>query len=232
MSSIYILDENKKDREYLELYLKLEDHDVTCFATVEDFESALANTLPPDLIILELHYEQNNGFFIAKQITRSPFFFISADSTQSDRIMALEMGAEDFVSKPYSPREVVLRVKNILKNLNSKQILQNTILASEKWSCMEDVMTVNKKTHILDINGVQIELTPVQWKIIVYLMDNYKSPVSRDEIKSDSLNHHLNFSAQTLNSHIKNLRMKLGYHWIKTVWNYGYQFKGTPCKQN
>ncbi|MFQ3547251.1 MAG: response regulator transcription factor [Termitinemataceae bacterium] len=233
---IYIIEDNPQIREVVAEYLKLKDHEVLEFARTEGVLDALLRR-PPDLCILDVMLPDGNGFALAKHIRTSipdvPFIFLTAKDTESDRILGLEIGADDYISKPFSPRELVLRVEAVLRRTGKTGTVRNARkIKDETWTCSGASLVINEQAHIARVDNQEIRLTGVEWKILLYLASQPGVLVSRERILGECLEYIFSGSERIVDTHIKNIRHKLGKdEWIETVRGFGYRFAGVKKQE-
>ena len=225
-----MVEDNETLREAVCSYLRLNDHEIVEFAGAAGVPEAL-HSKPPELIVLDVMLPDGDGFLLAKQIRRShlvPIIFLTAKSSESDRITGFEVGADDYVIKPFSPRELSLRVEAVLRRN------RNTVLLSEapkRWTLDEHVLEIDEMAHSATLDGRQIKLTVAEWKILVHLAAHPGMVAGRERLLGDTLDYLVpEGSERTVDTHIKNLRAKMGSsRWIETVRGFGYRFSGTPA---
>jgi len=148
---------------------------------------------------------------------------ISKRNTESDRITGFEVGADDYLVKPFSTKELALRIIAILRRMNS--MIQT--VKEKRWNLGESILTTDENAHKALLNGSVLKLTTAEWKILIYLTSNGGAVVSREQILDRCLEYSFEGYDRTVDTHIKNLRSKLiDPHWIETVRGYGYRFAG------
>jgi len=196
-------------------------------AIADDGEEAL-NALSkerPDLIILDIMLPGMDGFEACRLIKQNtklkniPIIMLTAKGEEVDRIVGLELGADDYVVKPFSPRELTLRIKAILK--------RGKIEESPKDIIQRGNLIINVPKHQVTVNNKGIELTPIEFKLLVILIERNGRIQSRDQLLSDVWDMHADVFTRTVDTHIKRLREKLGKTGskIETVRGLGYRFK-------
>lgn len=224
---IYVIEDNSQIREVLVEYLKLKDHEVMEFTGTQGVVEAVAHR-PPDLCILDVLLPDGNGFALAKKLRDKcpevPFIFLTAKDSESDRIQGLELGAEDYVVKPFSPRELVLRVEAVLRRTGKKPSRGG---GEGVWKLENSVLRIDEVSHTLTVDEREVKLTGAEWKILTYLSSQPEVLLSRERILGECLDYIYAGSERTIDTHIKNIRSKLGQDgWIETVRGFGYRFKG------
>jgi len=224
MARIYIVEDNDAIREAVTGYLELNEHEVIQFGRTAGVLESIS-IKKPDLIIIDVMLPDGNGFNLSKQIKKSediPFIFLTARDQESDRITGFELGADDYVVKPFSPRELVLRVEAVLKR--TKSGIKQSIT---KWVLDSDVLELDSISHSIRENSTAIDMTAAEWKILEYLASNSGILLSREKILGECLDYFFEGSERTIDTHIKNIRSKLkNQNWIKTVRGFGYRFEG------
>ena len=228
---IYVVEDNDAIRETICSYLQLSDYEVEQFSRVAPVLESLTFK-KPQLCILDVMLPDGNGFELAKRIREAhsdvAFLFLTAKESESDRILGLELGAEDYIVKPFSPRELVLRVQAILRRLEVSHAQGGVGKGStENWKLGKQDLTINKTTHQVLLDTKEVSLTRVEWKILLFLSSNPEELISRERILGECLDYLHDGSDRTVNTHLKNLRSKLGdAQWIETVRGFGYKWVG------
>jgi len=226
MKKIIVVEDNESIREAVVSYLKLEDYEVFEFGRIQGVIEAI-KMKNPDLIILDVMLPDGNGFQLAKRIrgfSDISILFLTAKTGESDRITGFEIGGDDYVVKPFSPKELTLRVKSILKRTNKVNHTEKDIGV---WKLGDKLLKMDNLSHRATVDEKQINLTAAEWKILFQLATNQGIVIKREQILGQSLDYMVNVSERTIDTHIKNIRSKLGdTGWIETVRGYGYRFSG------
>jgi two-component system phosphate regulon response regulator PhoB len=178
----------------------------------------------PALIILDLMLPQLDGSEVCRQLkadtrtTHIPIIMLTAKAEEVDRIVGLELGADDYVTKPFSPREIALRVKTVLRRVTGK-IVPAEILKV-------DDLTVDLGKHEVSHKGKLIELTVTEFKLLTTLMERCGRVQSRDRLLTDVWGYEGDVDTRTVDTHMRRLREKLGKaaDYIETVRGVGYRF--------
>lgn len=180
----------------------------------------------PDIMILDLMLPGIDGWDVCRRIRRDndiPIIMLTARDEESDRLVGLEIGADDYVSKPFSPKEVVARAKVILRRTHKEVVQQGVIKAGG--------LTIDLERHQV-MNGTQlVDLTPTEFKLLEVLADNAGKVFSRLQIVEQTQGYTFEGYERTIDAHIKNLRRKLEDNpkepqYILTVYGIGYKFAG------
>ena len=231
MQKILIVDDEKEIRDLIEIYLKSEGYETLKAADGEEALNIL-NKEEPDLIILDIMMPKMNGIDACLKIREErqmPIIMLSAKSEDVDKILGLNMGADDYLTKPFNPLELVARVKSQLRRfykLNPKATKKeedgNTIN-------IED-MIINLDTHEIFIGDKEIKLTPTEFDILVLLAKNKGKVFSIANIYGSVWNQEFLESDNTVMVHIRKIREKTEENprkpkFIKTVWGVGYKIE-------
>ena len=199
--------------------------------TAEDAERALQSVqeILPDLIILDLMLPGIDGLDMCRQIkqdTRTrhiPILMLTARKEEVDRIVGLELGADDYVVKPFSPRELVLRAQAILRR---SQGSSQSATETEGWLHMGPI-SIDKAAHQALLNGDPLELTGTEFKLLITLIERRGRVQTRDDLLDTVWGYEYSGYGRTVDTHIRRLREKLGEasEWIETVRGVGYRFR-------
>jgi len=225
MAKIIIVEDNESIRESVRAYLELENHIVYEFGRIEGVYDAMKHK-EIDLLIFDIMLPDGNGLALAKRIRASydtPIIMLTAKVSESDRITGFEVGADDYVVKPFSVKELVLRVNALLKRTNKEKNKP----FNYRFKLKSSVMNIDGDTHKITINDKEIKLTQAEWEILNYLVLNDNIVLDRSRILGESLDYLAEGSERTIDTHIKAIRKKLGDPgWIETIRGYGYKFFG------
>lgn len=181
----------------------------------------------PDLIILDIMLPGKDGIEICKDIRRFsdvPIIMLTAKVEEIDRLLGLELGADDYICKPFSPREVVARVKTILKRVAPQT-------TPKMLSCGK--ITLDPVCHQVFIMNYEVQFTPIEFGLLQFLMTNSGQVFSRNELLDKVQGYSFEGYDRTIDSHIKNLRKKIAQKlpenkYIRTVYGVGYTFNPEP----
>jgi len=181
---------------------------------------------PPDLLILDLMIPGVDGFEVCKAMKRDPgtasvpVLIVTARGEEIDRIIGLELGADDYVVKPFSPRELLLRVRAILRRAGHEY--QPTALFKKLG------LEIDFEGHRVNLEGQEIALTATEFKLLSELANNQGKVLNREQLLDRVWGYHFEGYARTVDTHIRRLRQKLlsCADWIETVRGVGYRFRG------
>jgi DNA-binding response OmpR family regulator len=226
MAKIIVVEDNESIRESVSSYLRLESMEVMEFERLHGVLQAVAMK-EPDLIILDVMLPDGNGFEFAKKLKARhhiPILFLTAKTSESDRITGFEIGADDYLIKPFSPRELTLRVKAILRRTAKPSSSEEE---ASIWTLDGETLRIEPETHRILLDGREIHLTAAEWKILHFLASHKGMVFSRSRLLGACLDYLAEGSERTVDTHVKNIRAKLGEPgWIETVRGFGYRFTG------
>ena len=222
--SVLVIDDDEKLNKLLKDYLSKFGFKVTTVIHPDDGLDILEQELP-DIIILDIMLPGKDGFEVCKEIRKThsvPILMLTARGEVTDRIVGLELGADDYLSKPFEPRELVARIQSILRR--SKDILK-----TDKIKFGNLIVDLNKQT--VEFNGKPINLTTMEFDVLSFFIKNPGRVLTRDRIMNKT--HEMDWEAfnRTVDVLVSRLRQKLGDdpknpNLIKTVWGKGYKFIG------
>lgn len=205
-----MVEDDKNLNILLKTYLEKESYEVVTFLRGDDALTAIRDN--PDLWILDIMLPGLDGYSLLKKIKEekdTPVIFISARDADIDRVVGLEIGADDYISKPFLPRELVLRVKKLLDNKINNHI-NNGLL-------------INEKKRIVEENGARINLTTKEFDLLLYLYKNKDIALSRDQILNAVWGENYFGSDRVVDDLVRRLRAKIVSLKIETVYGYGYR---------
>ena len=224
---IVIVEDNENLREAVRRYLELEGFEVIEFDGIREAERRI-KAISPDLLILDIMLPDGDGFLFAKRLrtdSNVPIIFLTARSEESDRITGLELGADDYVVKPFSPKELVLRVKAVLKRTAGTSADEQLDRASYRIGSSKVQILAGE--HRVLVDGVPVTITAAEWTILEFLSSHAPQVFDRVRILDACLESIAEGSERTVDTHIKNIRHKLGNkEWVETVRGFGYRFNG------
>jgi DNA-binding response OmpR family regulator len=222
---ILVVDDEPMVREVVVAYLEREGFRVNEAATGRAALQRIAETRP-DLVVLDVMLPEIDGFSVLTELRRSgdiPVILLTARTEEPDRVLGLELGADDYVVKPFSPRELVARVRSVLRRSN----------ATEKPAeVLEfDGLRIDEQARVVTLGENEVEMTPKEFDLLAFLARSPRQVFSRGQL----LEHVWDSSADwqdpsTVTVHVRRLRRKLetdqeNPRWITTVWGVGYKFE-------
>ena len=222
-SKILVVDDEPEAVELVEFNLKQAGFTVT---TAADGAEALnkARTTPPDLVVLDLMLPEINGLEVCKMLRRDPataalpIIMLTAKAAEIDRVLGLELGADDYITKPFSPRELILRIQKLLQRGQSTTEKQETLRFGD--------LLIDGPRHIVSWRGKSVELTATEFKLLTVLAQRRGRVQSRDQLLRDVWEYNNLVDTRTVDTHMRRLREKLGLaaKYLDTVRGVGYRF--------
>jgi two-component system phosphate regulon response regulator PhoB len=220
---ILVVDDEPEAVELVEFNLKQAGYDV---ATAADGAEALKKTraLLPSLIVLDVMLPEMDGLEVCKMLRRDPataavpIIMLTAKAAEIDRVLGLELGADDYLTKPFSPRELVLRVK--------KQLARGRGKSEEAESLAFGDLLIDVPRHLVSWRGKKVDLTATEFKLLTILAQRRGRVQSRDHLLRDVWEYNTLVDTRTVDTHMRRLREKLGpaSKFLDTVRGVGYRF--------
>ena len=222
MYRVLVVDDEPKIREVIKEYAEFSGFEVT---EAEDGMSAvgLCKLNDYDLIVMDIMMPKLDGFSACKEIRKIkdiPIIMLSARGEEYDKLFGFELGIDDYVVKPFSPKELIARINAVLARKNSAAPAVST---SMKFGGLE----INMAARTVTVDGVKVDLTPKEYDLLFYLVENKNIALSRDKLLSDIWGYDFFGDDRTIDTHIKNLRNNLGPYrdFIVTLRGVGYKFE-------
>lgn len=222
MANILIVDDEQKIREVIREYSEFNGHTVTEAA---DGMTAvgLCKLNDYDLIIMDIMMPKLDGFSACKEIRKiknTPIIMLSARGEEYDKLFGFELGIDDYVVKPFSPKELMARINAVLSRNASRESDTPQVLKF-------DGLEIDIPGRTVTVDGERIELTPKEYDLLFYLVENKNIALSRDRLLSDIWGYDFFGDDRTIDTHIKNLRNNLGNYrdYIVTMRGVGYKFE-------
>ena len=225
---ILIIDDEPNIRKTIEYNLAREGFEIYTAASLSDGKSILNDTF--SLLVLDLMLPDGSGLDLCRQIKSTqdlssiPIVILTAKDDEVDKVVGFELGADDYVTKPFSVRELILRIKAILKRGN---IQKNETVEIERQF---GDLVIDVDSHEVFVNKEQIILTALEFRLLKQLIDRRGRVQSRDQLLSDVWGYSAEVTTRTVDTHIKRLREKLGTmgKYVQTIRGVGYKFSRTP----
>ncbi len=228
MAKILLIDDDKKHSELLQAYFKRFGIQLLCAGDAVEGMRRLRRE-DPDLLLLDVMLPGKDGFEICREIRRTsdiPIIMLTARGDVIDRVSGLELGADDYVGKPFEPRELVARVQAILRRLEPGGARSGKL-------AFEGLM-IDPDTRTVHVDDQAIDLTSMEFELLVILARRHGKKLSRDEILSELRGIDAAILTRSVDIMISRLRHKLGdsikpARFIQTIWGRGYSFVGVPA---
>lgn len=228
-SRILIIEDQPDIRKTIDYNLSRESFEVFQAASIAEGEQAIQQH-KPDLVILDLMLPDGSGLTLCRDIKSDPatkntlVILLTAKADELDRVIGFELGADDYVTKPFSVRELILRVKAILKRRASEE------RQPADPSYTFGALTLNLEAHQVFINDLEVGFTALEFRLLKHLIDRKGRVQSRDQLLEEVWGYSAEVTTRTVDTHIKRLREKLGSagEYIQTIRGVGYRFSKTP----
>lgn len=220
MKNILIVDDEADIRNLIRKYAEFEGYYVDEASNgLETIDKVRSFTY--DLIILDVMMDGLNGFETCRAIRKeydTPIIMLTAKTQNQDKYQGFDLGVDDYVTKPFSPKELMYRIQAVLK-----RSLNESTLTQYKWQ----QLCINKQAHTVTINDEPVELTPKEYELLLLFVENRGIVLQREQILNHVWGYDFNGDDRTLDTHIKRLRRKLKQYssWIVTVRSVGYRFE-------
>ena len=227
MKLVYIVEDHDVIRNGVVQYLSISGYEAVGQRTLEEARAAFSARVP-DLLIQDVMLPDGDGFSFVKELKQEhphlPVIFLTARTEESDGILGFELGADDYISKPFSPKELVLRIQALFRRIDEQENPSGNVYTYRDG---ENVMVIDDDEHVLSINGTPVALTAAEWRIVFYLASNSPNLITRSQILEECFDYSFESYERVVDTHIKNIRAKLKPgSWIDTVRGYGYRFSG------
>lgn len=223
---ILVVDDDPTISEVVARYLEREGYDVD---VASDGEEALAKGMSgnPDLVVLDLMLPKLDGLEVFRLLRAEdsvPIIMLTAKGEETDKLVGLSLGADDYITKPFSPRELVARVKNVLRRSGQPRTHEGDSLRFQD-------LHISPKTRQVRARGTEVELTAKEFDLLLFLAQHPRQVFSREQILNEVWDYIYVGDTSTVTVHIRRLREKIEAdpakpRYILTVWGIGYKFQG------
>lgn len=226
-AKILVADDETNICELLKLYLNKEGYD-TQISLNGEIALKKFNEYSPDLVLLDIMLPKVDGWQVCREIrkeSKCPIIMITAKGEIFDKVLGLELGADDYIVKPFEPKEVIARIKAILRRIRLDSDTKNGELKEIKF----DNLYINLTNYELQVNNQKIDTPPKELELVYYLASRPNKVFTRDVLLNKIWGYEYYGDSRTVDVHIKRLREKLeaaSDKWrLKTVWGVGYKFE-------
>ena len=218
---ILVVDDESRMRKLVRDFLVKQNYDVLEAGDGEEAVDIFFREKDIALIILDVMMPKMDGWQVCREIraySKVPIIMLTAKSDERDELQGFDLGVDEYITKPFSPKILVARVEAILRRSN---LLTNEDIISAGG------IELNKSAHQVRIDGKDIELSFKEFELLAYFMENQGIALSREKILNNVWNYDYFGDARTIDTHVKKLRSKLGEkgELIKTIWGMGYKFE-------
>ncbi|MCI8383166.1 MAG: response regulator transcription factor [Lachnospiraceae bacterium] len=220
---ILIVDDESRMRKLVKDFLVKSEYQVLEAENGEEALDVFFAQNDIDLVILDVMMPKMDGWQVCREIrgvSKVPIIMLTAKSDERDELLGFELGVDEYISKPFSPKILVARVEAILRR--AAQFSAETRLSAGG-------IEVDKSAHIVTIDGKEVDLSFKEFELLVYFMENQGIALSREKILNSVWNYDYFGDARTIDTHVKKLRSKLGDkgEMIKTIWGLGYKLENS-----
>lgn len=218
---ILVVDDESRMRKLVRDFLVKQNFEVVEAADGEEALDKFYADKEIALIILDVMMPKMNGWDVCKEIretSKVPIIMLTAKGEESDELLGFDIGADEYISKPFSPKILVARVEAILRRTGKK---------GEEEVLEIGGITINRLAHRAMVDGKELELSYKEFELLTYFVENKGIALSREKILNHVWNYDYFGDARTIDTHVKKLRSKLGDKgdYIKTIWGMGYKFE-------
>ncbi len=218
---ILVVDDESRMRKLVKDFLKKNNYSVLEAADGEEAVDIFMSTKDIALVILDVMMPKLDGYGVAEEIRKvsdTPIIMLTAKSDEKDELRGFELGIDEYITKPFSPKILVARVGAVLRRSES---------TDKEEIISVDGIEMNISAHQVKVDGVPIELSYKEFELLNYFLVNKGMALSREKILNNVWNYDYFGDARTIDTHVKKLRSKLGSkgEYIKTIWGMGYKFE-------
>ena len=219
---ILVVDDESRMRKLVRDFLVRQDYEVLEAGDGEEALDIFYREKDIALLILDVMMPKMNGWEVCREVrenSKVPIIMLTAKSDESDELMGFDLGVDEYISKPFSPKILVARVEAIMRRTNQ--------IGDSSQIKKAGLIVLDKTAHEVTIDGKSVELSFKEFELLEYFMDNQGIALSRERILNSVWNYDYFGDARTIDTHVKKLRSKLGKQgeYIKTVWGMGYKFE-------
>ncbi len=229
MYNILVVDDEARIRSIIKKYAEFEGHKV--YEAADGMEAvSLCRTNEFDMVIMDIMMPELDGFSACREIRKNsqiPIIMLSARSEEYDKINGFELGIDDYVTKPFSPKELMLRIEAVMKRVKSP-VMQNKKKENVVVSFDNGGLKADITARIVYIDDERIDMSPKEYDLLFYMIENRNIALSREKLISDVWGYDFFGDIRTLDTHVKLLRKSLGRYarMIVTLRGVGYRFEG------
>ena len=218
---IFVVDDESRMRKLVKDFLIRDNFEVLEAGDGEEALDLFYRDKDIGLIILDVMMPKINGWDVCREIretSKIPIIMLTAKGEENDELQGFDLGVDEYISKPFSPKILVARVGAILRRAN--RVVEEDAI---------DIggIVVDKVAHLVTVDGERVELSFKEFELLAYFIENKGIALSREKILNHVWNYDYFGDARTIDTHVKKLRNKLGQHgeYIKTIWGMGYKFE-------
>lgn len=230
MIKVLLIDDDERHSALLKSFLRRYGMELEC-ATEAESGLAMLQRSQPNLLILDVMLPGRDGFEICREVRKSndiPIIMLTARGDLTDKVSGLELGADDYIGKPFEPRELVARIQTILRRIETRPVAKNHLLQFEG-------MQIDSNTRTVIVDDELVELTSMEYELLSLLARRAGEKLSRDQILSELRGIDAAILTRAVDIMISRVRQKIGdsakpARFIQTAWGRGYVFVGRPVQ--
>lgn len=220
---ILVIDDESRMRKLVRDFLMKKDYEVLEASNGEEAMEVFYKDHDIDLLILDIMMPKMDGWQVCREVRKTskvPIIMLTAKADERDELLGFELGVDEYITKPFSPKILVARVEAILRRTN---------VAVDSGIIDIGDIRLNKNAHEVYVDGKPIDLSYKEFELLSYFIDNQGIALSRERILNNVWNYDYFGDARTIDTHVKKLRNKMGEQgkYIKTIWGMGYKFEVT-----
>lgn len=218
---ILVVDDESRMRKLVRDFLVRKDYEVLEAGDGEEALDIFYATKDISLIILDVMMPKLTGWEVCREIrenSKVPIIMLTAKGDESDELQGFELGVDEYISKPFSPKILVARIEAILRRSNKLDQNENIEVGG---------IVISPQAHLVTVDGQRVDLSYKEFELLSYFVENQGIALSREKILNNVWNYDYYGDARTIDTHVKKLRSKLGAKgdYIKTIWGMGYKFE-------
>ena len=218
---ILVVDDESRMRKLIKDFLEREGYQVLEASDGIEAMELFYENRDIALMILDVMMPRMDGWAVCREVRQNstlPIMMLTARGEERDELKGFELGVDEYVAKPFSPKILVARVNALLKRAKGISLEGNINVGG---------IEINKGAHLVQVDGQEVELSVKEFELLVYFVENQKMALTREKILNNVWNYDYFGDARTIDTHVKKLRSKLGDkgNYIKTVWGMGYKFE-------
>ncbi len=231
-NTVLIVDDEKNICELIRLYAEKEGY---CTGVAHDGENAIKkfHEISPDIVILDIMLPEKDGWQVCREIravSKVPIIMLTARGELFDKVLGLELGADDYIVKPFEPKELIARIKAVLRRCEKKEDVD---VSNNVKELVFDGLVINQERYEVYLDNERLELPPKEFDLLYFLASNANKVFTRNQILDEIWGYEFYGDTRTVDVHIKRIREKIeskknseDSSWqLKTIWGVGYKFE-------
>ena len=218
---VLVVDDEARMRKIVRDFLVAKDYMVVEASNGEEAIDIMYDDKNIDLVLLDVMMPKMDGWETCREIrkfSKVPIIMLTAKSDETDELLGYNLGIDEYITKPFSPKILVARIDAILRRTN--KLNEEDIITAGR-------LVINKTSHVVTVDGKEVELSFKEFELLCYFAENKGIALSREKILNNVWNYDYFGDARTIDTHVKKIRSKLGDcgDYIKTIWGMGYKFE-------